>query len=297
MTGPGASTLGTMSMVGRLELVAVKAPSAALDHTGGDDWTTLGWHGPIDPTKAEAHHASLVGILESVGAEVIRLDADARTGLDSLYAHDSTLVTPTGVVPLVSGKPERAYEGAAATSALAKQGVPILQGFEDPGATADGGDFTWLDAQTLVVGHSLRTNRAAIAEVRRILEPQGIEVVSVDLPYWHGPAEVLHLMSFISMLDHDLAVIYPDMVPVRLIEMMQERGIDWVEVPTEEFPSQGCNVLALEPRHVLALAGNPISRERMEAAGVTVETYDGSEISLKGDGGPTCLTRPIRRAG
>jgi N-dimethylarginine dimethylaminohydrolase len=116
------------------------------------------------------------------------------------------------------------------------------------------------------------------------------------MPYWHGPAEVLHLMSFISMLDHDLAVVYADMLPVRLAELMRARGVSWVEVPHEEFASQGCNVLALEPRHVLALDGNPVTRERMEAAGCTVEILDGTEISLKGDGGPTCLTRPLRRS-
>jgi N-dimethylarginine dimethylaminohydrolase len=118
----------------------------------------------------------------------------------------------------------------------------------------------------------------------------------MDLPYWHGPAEVLHLMSFISMLDHDLAVIYAEMLPIRLSELLCDRGIACVEVPPEEFASQGCNVLALEPRRVLMLAGNPVTQRRLEAAGCEVQTYDGTEISLKGDGGPTCLTRPLKRS-
>lgn len=290
-------TLGPQTMAGRLELIAVKPPSAALKHAADDEWRDLAWHAPIDPDQGDADHAELVAALESVGAEVLVLDPDDRTGLDSLYAHDAALVTPAGLVPLRSGKPERAQEGAAMADSLAAQGVPVLAGFADPAATADGGDFTWLDPTTLVVGHSFRTNAAGIAEVRRIVEPQGIEVIAVDLPYWHGPAEVLHLMSFISMLDHDLAVIHPDMLPVRLAEAMADRGISWIEVPAEEFTSQGCNVLALEPRHVLALEGNPTTRERMEAEGCRVQTLDGSEISLKGDGGPTCLTRPLRRAG
>jgi dimethylargininase len=288
--------LGPQNMVDDLTLVAVKAPGAALAHAGPDEWQELGWHEPIDADRAEADHAMLVSTLEAAGAEVLILGPDPRTGLDSIYAHDAGLVTPAGVVPLRSGKQGRAEEGVAMVNALASMGVPVLAGFDDPTARADGGDFTWLDSATLIVGHSFRTNAAGIAEVRRIVEPQGVEVVAVDLPYWHGPSEVLHLMSFISMVDHDLAVVYPEMMPVRLATLLTERGIGWVEVPTEEFPSQGCNVLALGPRHVLALGGNPITRDRMEAAGCTVESFDGTELSLKGDGGPTCLTRPLRRA-
>jgi N-dimethylarginine dimethylaminohydrolase len=288
--------LGPQTMVGALELIAVKTPAAALEHSPQDEWRGLGWHSEIDTEQAATDHAAFVSVLAATGAEVISVPADERTGLDSLYAHDSSLVTPAGVVPLVSGKPQRTREGAAIVDALSALGVPVLEGFVDPAATADGGDFTWLDPSTLLAGHSFRTNAAGIGEVSRIVAPQGVSVVSMDLPYWHGPAEVLHLMSFISMLDHDLAVIYAEMLPIRLSELLCDRGIACVEVPPEEFASQGCNVLALEPRRVLMLAGNPVTQRRLEAAGCEVQTYDGTEISLKGDGGPTCLTRPLKRS-
>ncbi len=287
--------LGPQTMVDPIEVVAVKRPSAALAHAPSDEWEQLGWHAPIAAEQAEADHHAFTDILEAAGATVLELGSDERTGLDSIYAHDSSLVTPAGVVPLVLGKELRAREGEAIVDALAAMDVPVLDGFEDPAATADGGDFSWLDPGTLVVGNSFRTNLAGIAEIRRIVEPQGIEVVAVDMPYWRGAAEVLHLQSFFSMIDHDLAVVFLDMLPVRLANLLIERGVEFVEVPVEEFPSQGCNVLALAPRHVVTPAGNPITLQRMEAAGATVETYDGTEISLKGDGGPTCLTRPLRR--
>ena len=287
--------LGPQTMVDAIDVVAVKRPSAALAHAPADEWKQLGWHAPIDTEQAEADHQAFTDILEAAGATVIELGPDHRTGLDSIYAHDSSLVTPAGVVPLVLGKELRAREGDAVVDALAAADVPVLGGFEDSAATADGGDFSWLDPSTLIVGHSFRTNGAGIAEIRRIVEPQGVEVVAVDLPYWRGPAEVLHLQSFFSMIDHDLAVVFLDMVPVRLANLLTDRGVEFVEVPAEEFPSQGCNVLALGPRHVVTPAGNPITLQRMEAAGAKVETYDGTEISLKGDGGPTCLTRPLRR--
>ena len=115
-------------------------------------------------------------------------------------------------------------------------------------------------------------------------------------PGFFGRGEVLHLMSFLSPLDRDLALVYPRLAPVRLLELLAERAIAIVEVPDEEFETQGPNVLALGPRRALALDGNPETRRRMERAGVDVAVYRGEEISKKGDGGPTCLTRPLLRA-
>jgi N-dimethylarginine dimethylaminohydrolase len=171
--------------------------------------------------------------------------------------------------------------------------VPIAARLEAP-ASAEGGDTVWLDDRMLLVGHGYRTNRAGIEALRGALP--GVEVIAFDLPHHNGPADVLHLMSFISPIDYDLAVVYLPLLPVRLVELLDERGIRLVEVPDDEFASMGPNVLALAPRRVLALDGNPETRRRMERAGVEVAVYRGEEISRKGDGGPTCLTRPILRA-
>ena len=121
-------------------------------------------------------------------------------------------------------------------------------------------------------------------------------MIVFDLPHWHGAGEVMHLMSLISPLDDDLALVYPRLAPVRLLQLLAERGIGTVEVPDEEFETMGPNVLALGPRRALALEGNDETRRRLERAGVDVVTYRGDEISRKGDGGPTCLTRPLLRA-
>jgi len=286
---------GPQTMVGQLRLVAVKSPRAALTHSPPDAWQQLGWHQPIDAAAAEHEHQRLVSILETSGATVVALDPDPRTGLDSIYAHDSSMVTPDGVVALRTGKEQRRSEGLALRDALSEHNVAVLEPLDDPSACAEGGDMTWLDPQTLLVGRGFRTNAAGIDAIRRIVEPQGVQVVAVDLPYWHGPEEVLHLMSFISMLDTDLAAVYAPMLPVALAELLIERGITWIEVPDSEFPSQGCNILTVSPRHVVMLEGNPLTQQLLEHAGCTVDTYCGSEISLKGDGGPTCLTRPIVR--
>jgi N-dimethylarginine dimethylaminohydrolase len=175
---------------------------------------------------------------------------------------------------------------------LVEAGVPIAGRLDAP-AQAEGGDTVWLDERTLLVGRGYRTNDAGVQGLRELLP--GVDVIVFDLPHYHGPGEVMHLMSLVSPLDGDLALVYPPLMPVRLVELLLARGIELVEVPGEEFESMGCNVLALGPRVALALDGNPETRRRLEAAGVDVRVYSGEELSHKGDGGPTCLTRPLER--
>jgi N-dimethylarginine dimethylaminohydrolase len=172
--------------------------------------------------------------------------------------------------------------------------MTILAALEAP-ATAEGGDMFFLDDRTLLAGLSYRTNEAAIEQLRPRLADQGVEIITFDLSHFHGPGECLHLMSFISPLDVDLAVVYLPMMPVRLVHLLEERGISMVEVPEEEFLSLGPNVLALGPRRAITVDANPVTRSRMEAAGVEVLTYPGDQICLNGDGGPTCLTRVLAR--
>jgi N-dimethylarginine dimethylaminohydrolase len=163
----------------------------------------------------------------------------------------------------------------------------------EPPATAEGGDLLWLDRETLAVGRSYRTNDAGIDWIRKQL-PE-VQVLALDLPHHHGPAELLHLLSLISLVDEDLAVVYLPLLPARLVELLKERGMRLVEVPDEEFETMGPNVLALAPRIALALEGNPETRRRLEAAGAEVRTYPEAELAAKGGGGPTCLTLPILR--
>jgi len=195
-------------------------------------------------------------------------------------------------VLLRPGKKGRRREPAAIAAALQSAGVPISAELHAP-AFAEGGDTLWLDETTLLVGIGYRTSEEAVPALEAAFP--GVTVVGFDLPHWNGVGEVLHLMSFISPLDRDLALVYRRLAPVRLLRLLAERDIAVVEVPDEEFESQGSNVLALGPRRALALDGNPETRRRMERAGVEVAVYRGDEISKKGDGVPTCLTRPLLR--
>jgi N-dimethylarginine dimethylaminohydrolase len=232
--------------------------------------------------------------MTSSGVEVLELPLDDRTGLDSLYTHDPVLISNRGAIILQMGKPERRGEGPAFADALKSWGIPIL-GVMEGSATAEAGDMIWLDSKTLLVGRGFRTNAAGLEAVQELLRPSGVDTIGVPLPSADGPEQVLHLMSFMSLLDQNLAVVYRRLLPVPLFELLNERGVELVDTPDEEYLTMGCNVLALAPRKLAMIAGNPITRRRLEAAGCTVMEFAGEEICFPGTGGPTCLTRPLLR--
>jgi N-dimethylarginine dimethylaminohydrolase len=274
-------------MWGTLERVLVRPPLAE----DAEHWRAYGWRGAPDLPAAAAEHELLCGLLEAAGAEVVVSRHDPGNP-DAIYVYDPVLVGAEGAVLLRPGKEGRRGEPRAIGETLEANGVPVSRELAGP-VLAEGGDTVWLDERTLLVGIGYRTNSAAVAALG---DAFGVDVVAFDLPHWNGRGEVMHLMSFLSPLDRDLALVYPRLAPVRLLELLAERGVRVVEVPDDEFETQGPNVLALGPRRALALDGNPETRRRMERAGVDVVVYRGEEISRKGDGGPTCLTRPLLRS-
>jgi dimethylargininase len=279
---------GCRDMTGQLRRVLVRPPR----REDVAAWRAYRWRAEPDFDRIEAEHAAFSSVLADAGAEVIVAETPLPSCPDAIYVYDPAIVTDRGAVLLRPGKEGRRVEVDAMAADLVEAGVPIAAKIEAP-ATAEGGDTLWLDESTLLVGRGYRTNDLGIAALREAIPDA--EVIPVDLPHWHGRGEVMHLMSLVSPLDADLAVAYPPLMPTRLVELLEERGVELVEVPDEEFETMGANVLALGPRFALALDGNPEMRRRMEAAGVDVRVYAGLELSM-GDGGPTCLTRPLLRA-
>jgi N-dimethylarginine dimethylaminohydrolase len=279
---------GCQSQTATLRRVLVRSPR-------GEDcarWREFGWRAEPDAAALAAEHEAFAAVLTEFGAEVVYAEEPLPGALDAIYAYDPALVADSGAILLRPGKELRQDEPEALGRDLERAGVPIAARLEAP-ALAEGGDTLWLDERTLLVGLGYRTNAAGADALRRALPD--VDVLAFDLPHHRGPGEVLHLLSFISPLDADLALVYPPLAPTRLLQLLAERGVRAVEVPAEEYDSLGCNVLALGPRVALALDGSPQTRRRMEAAGVDVRVYKGEELSLKGDGGPTCLTRPLLR--
>ncbi len=281
--------LPLQSVLLRPALQAFKDPE-----TVAAQWQGLNYLSMPDFGSSLRQYAAFEGILRSAAPEVYPMEGAIDLSLDSLYCRDASVVTDHGVVLCNMGKDARKAEPELHRTVFQVLGIPILGTIELPG-TLEGGDLAWIDAQTLAVGHTYRTNMEGIEQLKALVSPHGIEVVVADLPHFRGPSDVFHLMSILSPVDKDLAVTYSPLMPIPFRQMLLERGFSFVEVPESEFDSLGCNVLAVAPRECVMARGNPKTEAALREAGCQVTTYNGSEISVKGGGGPTCLTRPYLR--
>jgi len=282
---------GCQSMIGPLRKVLVKRPDGAFSVADPVKW---GYAGPPDLPTAQSQHDAFVDVLKGEGIEVLWHDEPQPDRADAIFVHDPAIVTDSGAVLLRMGKELRRGEEASLARRLEEVGVPIISTLHGE-AIAEGGDLLWIDHDTLAVGQGFRTNAEGLRQLRDAVRELGVDVEPVPLPYYRGPRSCLHLVSLISLVDVDLAVVYPQLLPVPFRQFLRDRGFEFLEVPRGEFESMGTNVLALAPRRCLILAPNPITQQRLEGLGCRVFTYEGSEISLKAEGGPTCLTRPILR--
>lgn len=257
-------------------------------------WKALGYTEEPDLERAVAEYDRFVDILRGFVTDVHCLPADVRTGLDSIYVRDAACVAGRGIVLCRMGKLLRAGEPGAVGDFCAQAGWPVIGAIREPG-TLEGGDVAWLDGKTAAVGHGYRTNAEGIRQFRDLVAGEGYEVIEVPLPHWDGPGDVLHLMSMLSPVDERTLLVYPRLLPVPFRKRLLEMGFALLEVPDEEYATMATNVLAVAPGKCVALAGNPRTLEVLNKAGIEVWTYEGDEISRKGAGGPTCLTRPLVR--
>lgn len=283
---PTTPDYGVSSMVDPLRRVLIRRPSTTGDFAAAD------WRRP-DPARLIAEHEAFGELLESLGCAVVV--ADPIEGMvDSVYVCDPVWTCAQGAIVLQSAKPARVGEGEAMLPDLEAAGVPIA-GRLTGDARADGGDMIWLDDKTLAVARGYRTNAEAHRQLGEILAAEGAQVMRFDLPHDRGGDHVLHLMSFISPVASDLAAVFEPLAPVTLIQELDERGIRRVAIDEDEYSTMACNILAVRPGVVVVLDGNPKTRRALEVEGVEVHAYQGGEVSLKGDGGPTCLTRELLR--
>ena len=276
-------------MVAPLREVLVKRPGEAFARAFDDP--AHGFLHEVDLAAAQREHDVLCTLLADLGATVHELGEEYDP--DLTYTFDPALVTDRGVLPLYPGKPNRVGEERVIERWMNEHGVPTVGRLEG-GARAEGGDTFWLDERTLAVGRTLRTNRAGVDQLTSILQPE-VEVEVFDVPFWRGAAELVHLMSVISPVADEAAVVFLPLLPCGLHEDMLARGIRLIEVPDEEYLTLGCNVLAVSPGVVIAAEGNPVTRKRMEHAGCEVHVFEAGEVGVNGSGGPTCLTRPVMR--
>lgn len=284
------------SDIGKIKSVFIKKAAAAFisDEHIGKYWNALNYLGKPFLENAITEYHSFETALKATGAELYYFPEDESVNMDSIYCRDASIATDGGMIICNMGKPARMNEPLDQKKAFEANGIPILGVIKAPG-TVEGGDVAWLDENTLAVGHTYRTNEAGIKQLTELLKPLGVNVITVPLPHYKGVSDVFHLMSILSPVDKDLAVVYSPLMPIVFRNLLLDRGYHLIEVPDDEFETMGCNVLALAPRECLIVAGNPITKAALEKAGCKVTEYLGEDISVKGGGGPTCLTRPIGR--
>jgi N-dimethylarginine dimethylaminohydrolase len=288
MTTSPIRAWGAQSMVAPLREVLVKAPGATFGRAFEDP--AHGFLRPVDLDRARREHAGLVETLDRLGTRVHVLDAETDDP-DLVYVFDPLLVADGGAIPLRPGKPNREGEPAVLEAWTQGRGIPTLGRIEAPGRV-EGGDTFWLRPDLLCIGRTLRTNDAGARQLAAIA---GGDVRVFDLPYWKGAAELVHLLSVVSPVADDVAVVFLPLLPAGLHELLTDLGVRLVEVPEAEYPTLGCNVLAVRPGVVIVAEGNDGTRRGLEAAGVDVHAIPLGEVGENGSGGVTCLTRPILR--
>lgn len=284
-------------MVGTLHRVLVCSPrTAGWNHPQRvSAWRDLGFHHAPHFATAQSQHEALVRELETAGAEILGLPPEDNLSLDAVYTHDASLATDFGLILMRPGKSNRVPEARHHGSACEAQGVPTFGTITAPGTT-EAGDILWLDSKTLLIGRGYRTNADGIAQMRALLAPKGVDVLSAPLPYGSGPSACLHLMSLISLLDEQTALVDLPWLAVETVELLKSRGFKFIQIDDSERDTLACNVLALGGRRLLAIEENRKTNDRLRHAGFDVRTFPGSEICINGSGGPTCLTRPLLRS-
>jgi N-dimethylarginine dimethylaminohydrolase len=307
------------SMVGALECVLVCSPRTAgwNQPERAARWRELGFLHPPDFNTAQAQHEEMCRQLEAAGAELVEVLPALDLSLDAVYAHDALLPTDFGLIVMRPGKPNRGSESRHQAALCSRLGSfaarwrlldpsqptsrlqyvfgPAMQAKIVPPGTTEAGDMVWLRGKTLLIGHGYRTNAQGITQMRNLLAPMGVEVLTAPLPYGPGPSACLHLMSLISLLDEQTALVDLSWLAVETVELLRARGYRFIEIEPSERDTLACNVLSLGRKRLLALEENQKTNEKLRQAGFDVRTFPGSELCLNGSGGPTCLTRPLRR--
>ncbi|MCK4557923.1 MAG: amidinotransferase [Candidatus Aminicenantes bacterium] len=287
---------GSQSEVNQIRSLLIKHPGDAFigQKNIQAQWKELNYSEPPVLNKAIEEYDNFLRILRDFVPEMHFLPQDDRTGLDSIYVHDQLIITDKGAILCRMGKEKRRAEPSAAGEFVEILEIPIFGTIKGEGKL-EGGDLVWMDKRTVAVGLGYRTNQEGIIQLKELTQDLVDEFIVVPLPHWKGPEDVMHLMSLISPVRHDLAVVYPRLLPVSFRDWLVKRGIQLIEVPDSEFETMACNILAVRPGMCLMIDGNPRTKQMLEAEGIEVLEYKGEEISRKGAGGPTCLTRPLLR--
>jgi len=284
------------NMVDPIKKILLNHPKNAFFNQNkiNSEFKELNFFDAPDYNESLNEYEAFIDILKFHNIELYFLDGDNTNTIDSIYAHDPFIISNDGAIICNMGKKNRISEIENVKIFLKNNEIPIIGEISAPGKL-EGGDIVWIDKYNIAIGIGYRSNIEGAKQLGEILSGCVKNIIPVPLPHWNGPNDCLHLMSNLSPIDSNLFLVFSKLLPVQFIQYLKENKIELIEVPFNEYETMACNVLAIAPREVIMLEGNPITKKLLENENVIVHTYKGSEISLKGAGGPTCLTKPFLR--
>ena len=259
------------------------------------------WHytEPLDQKKIEKNYNDFFILIKNFGIEIIELkiENEKQELCDSVFTHDPSLVINEGAIILNMGKELRKKEIEHHEKFYMRMDIPVIGKIKNNG-TVEGGDCLWINKNTLLVGESHRTNKEGIQQLKIILKKFNIDLIPIKLPKYKDTESCFHLMSIISMLDHDLALACFSKLPFELINIFKEYKINLISIPEDEYSKSetlAVNCLAIAPRKLILISGYPKTQELLLKENNEINLFNGDELCLKAEGGPTCLTRPLKR--
>ena len=284
------------NMVDPIKKILLNHPKNAFINQNkiNSEFKELNFFDAPDYNESLNEYEAFIDILKFHNIELYFLDGNNTNTIDSIYAHDPFIISNDGAIICNMGKKNRISEIENVKIFLKNNEIPIIGEISAPGKL-EGGDIVWIDKHNIAIGIGYRSNIEGAKQLGEILSGCVKNIIPVPLPHWNGPNDCLHLMSNLSPIDSNLFLVFSKLLPVQFIQYLKENKIELIEVPFKEYETMACNVLAIAPREVIMLEGNPITKNLLENENVIVHTYKGSEISLKGAGGPTCLTKPFLR--
>jgi len=287
---------GAQNMVSHLKKVLMKKPQNFMSKVDSQKWN---YTFPLDQEILYENYNEFYKIIKNSGAEIVdlKLRNEKEELCDSIFTHDPSLVLNDGAIILNMGKNLRKKEAEEHINFYNEEKIPIIGKVINNG-TIEGGDCLWINKKTLLVGESYRTNKIGIDQLGNIVNKHDIKLIPIKLPKYNNENSCFHLMSLISMLDEDLAIGYLKLLPLDLINLLNNNNIKIIEIPEDEYfksKTLAVNVLTLSPRNLVAMKGYPKTIDLLREYGCKINLFSGGELCIKAEGGPTCLTRPIWR--
>lgn len=240
----------------------------------------------LDVEKMEKEHLAMMEAYKINGVEVVLLEANCNRP-NAVFARDFGGCIKEGYLLGRFKESIRYEERVAYEEIMQTLGIPkvaeVKEGF------FEGGDFTFIDDQTLAIGMVARSNEKGIGEIREALAPLGYEVLGVPCD-----EKYLHLDLCFNLVDEHLAVVYREGLPEDFLKLLKEKDIETIDVPSEDVFKHGCNLQAIGDKRVISLKQNAYVNEALAKKGMKITEVDITEI-LKAGGGPHCMTFPLLR--